>query len=404
MSVADEIDIRSRSFKANAYQHYVRMREEVPVYGLDLPTRERAFLVFRYNDVSSLLRDKRFSKDTRSVPGGARQRMRRFVPKVILPLMENMLSLDDPAHARLKGLVQSVFSPARVEMLIQSTTETSNRLIAEMKKKRQFDLMADYALPLPVTVISELLGVPPVDRARFARWSKILIDNMTSPLRLLLIYPSMRNFMHYLRALVESKRARPGNDLLSALAAENNREKLSDDEFVAMAAILLIAGHETTTNLIGNGTLALLRNRDAREQIKSDPALFPSAIEEFLRFMSPLEMSTERFATEDTEIAGTMIPRGSMVFGVIASANHDERQFENPGRLDLARKPNRHLTFGEGGHYCVGAALARMEGQVAFRGLLEAFPDMTLAVEPDQLEWRGAVILRGLKKLPVRVG
>jgi cytochrome P450 len=315
-----------------------------------------------------------------------------------------MLGLDDPDHARLKKLVQAGFTPRRVELLAGRTEEVADQLLHRVKDQPRFDLIADFALPLPVTVISELLGVPEADQARFARWSQTLLSMPVGSWKMVLSLPDIVRFLRYLRKLVAMKRQRPADDLVSALVAiEADGDKLTEDELLAMISILLSAGHETTTNLIGNGTLALLQHPVAFEQLRAEPALMPTAVEELLRYAGPVGTSTFRFAREDLEIAGTPIAQGDLVLGIIASANRYDRQFADADAINLTRTPNRHLTFGEGGHYCVGAALARMEGAVAFDVLLRRLPRLQLDRPDAVLRWRPGLVLRGLEGLVVRV-
>jgi cytochrome P450 len=396
------IDITDAKFKADPYPFYKSIRESSGVCCAK-PTRlGEPWLVTRYSDVSILLKDNRFTKNPAKALS-PEQLARMRIPKMFAPLMKNMLSQDDPDHARLKKLVQSAFTPKRVQQLIDNTEIISHVLLAKLAGRQTFDLINDYALPLPVIVISELLGVPKADQDRFAHWSRILIRNSTVPWKMILSLPQIILFMRYLRRLVEMKRAEPDDALVSALVGvETDGERLSPDELLAMIAILLTAGHETTTNLIGNGTLALLQHPGELSRLKAKPEIIDSAVEELLRYAGPVETATERFAMQDVEIAGTLIPKGSLVFGVIASANRDPQQFVDPDKLDLGRQPNRHLTFGEGGHYCVGAALARMEGRIAFLDLFERFPGLTLAVPAEKLKWRSGLVLRGIEKLPVR--
>jgi len=217
--------------------------------------------------------------------------------------------------------------------------------------------------------------------------------------------PNAMAFLGYIRKLIKARRANPQDDLVSALVqAEEAGEQLSEDELLAMIFLLLVAGHETTVNLIGNGTLALLEHPDQLERLRNDPALIKPAVEELLRYASPLETATERYARENITIAGDTIPRGAMVFAVIASANRDERQFANPDALDITREPNKHLSFGLGPHYCLGAPLARLEGQIAILTLLRTLPDLRLSVAPHVLRWRPGLVLRGLESLPVAFG
>jgi cytochrome P450 PksS len=263
------------------------------------------------------------------------------------------------------------------------------------------DLIADYALPIPLTVISEMLGIPTQDQLRFHRWSSAIVAATAGP-NLFRVLPAIWRFVRYLRKVIEAKRGRPEDDLISALvAAEEAGDKLRDDELVAMVFLLVVAGHETTVNLIGNGTLALLQFPGELERLRADPRLDATAVEELLRFHSPIEVSTERYAKEPLDVAGTTIPTGSLVYGLIASANHDATQFDDPDRLDVGREKNRHLAFGQGIHYCLGAPLARLEGQIAIRKLLDRVPGLRLRSPESSLRWRPGLNLRGLEQLPV---
>ena len=392
-------DLSDRAFKANPHPVYARWRAETPVVRATLPMGGRSYLAARYDDVSALLKDTRLVKDPANAPTEMAARLRR-IPRRMRPLVRNMLALDDPDHARLKRLVQAAFTPRRTEALAERTRQTAERLLDRLAGRAQFDLIADVALPLPVAVISDLLGVPERDQAKFARWSHSLISLPESPLNAIVAMPQIFAFMGFLEQLAAAKRSAPSDDLVSALVdIEAEGERLDGDELLAMIAILLSAGHETTTNLFGNGVLALLQHPGELDRLRAEPDLVGPAIEELLRFAGPVEMSTPRFAREDLEIAGTHIPRGAQVFGVITSANRDQRRFDDADRLDLARAPNRHLTFGEGGHYCVGAALARMEGRVALPLLLDRFPRLALAEPSSALRWRASPVLRGLKRL-----
>ncbi len=400
----DFVDITSPSFKADPYSVYARLRANSPVCRVKLPMWGEAWLVTRYGDVSALIKDARITKDPLKATVQVGGKPRRAPPKIFTPLTRNMLGMDDPDHARLKRLVQRAFTPRRVDALEARVAKASAQLIDTMAKKHRFDLIADYAMQLPVTVISDLLGVPQQDRARFARGSRAIIRAGSNQLSVLLALPGVLSFLRYLRQLIALKRRDPQDDLVSELVQAESGDILNHDELMAMIAILLSAGHETTTNLIGNGTLALLANPDQKERLRSTPKLIDTAVEELLRFEGPAAMTTPSFALEDIEIAEAVIPKGALVFGVLASANRDELVFANPDALDLARDPNRHLAFGEGGHYCVGSALARLEGRVAFTQLLDRFPDLKLSQPKDKLNWGPNSILRGLEQLPVERG
>jgi cytochrome P450 PksS len=288
-----------------------------------------------------------------------------------------------------------------VEQMRDQIQGLTNELLDAVEPKGAMDLIADFALPLPLNMIGRILGVPAKDNAKFHRWSKTLISGGSNR-NLFILIPTTMAFMRYLRKLIRERRANPKEDLVTALVqAKDGSDQLSEDEILAMIFLLLIAGHETTVNLIGSGTLALLEHPDQLEMLRSEPTLIKPTIEELLRFVCPVEMATERYAREDISIAGTTIPRGELVMAVIGSANRDEKYFDNPHSLDITRQNNKHLAFGHGVHFCLGAPLARLEGQIAISTLVQRMPNLRLAVAPDQLRWRGTFVLRGLEALPV---
>ncbi|MBC8078328.1 MAG: cytochrome P450 [Chloroflexales bacterium] len=402
MAPFENVQIASAAFKANPHPFYARLRAEAPVCRVRLPDKQEAWLVARYDDVLALLKDQRFAKDRRNALTPVQLTKQPWIPPMLAPLTRNMLDLDDPDHGRLRGLVHKAFTPRRIEQMAERIQVLSDELLNKAAAGSSFDLIRDFALPLPVTVIADLLGVPAGDRLKFARWSNTIIKNTASRWNMVLSLPDILAFVRYIRWLVRLRRADPQDDLVSALVqAEEAGDHLNEDELLAMIAILLIAGHETTVNLIGNGTLALLQSPQQREHLRAEPSRIKTAVEELLRYVSPVDMATERYAREDVEIAGATIPRGALVFGLLGSANRDERQFPNPDTLDIARDPNRHLAFGQGGHYCVGAPLARMEGQIAINTLLRRFPELRLAHAPERLRWRRGLVLRGLEALPL---
>jgi cytochrome P450 PksS len=288
-----------------------------------------------------------------------------------------------------------------VERMRPRTQQLADDLLDAAQRKGRVELVADYALPLPTTIIALILGVPAGDRDRFHRWSSTIVS-VASAREGLLAIPHLWLFMRYLRRLIARRRVNPRDDLVTALVqAEEAGDRLSEDELLAMVFLLLIAGHETTVNLIASGTLALLQHPDQRERLSREPTLIKSAVEELLRYTSPVEIATERFAREPVLLAGTTIPRGELVLAVIGSANRDERQFEHPDRLELTREPNRHVAFGQGAHYCLGAPLARLEGQIAIYTLLRRIPGLRLAPAPRPLRWRRGMFVRGLEALPL---
>jgi cytochrome P450 len=400
----DSFDITGPRFKANPYPFYARLRDESPVCPTRLPDGRVAWLVTRYDDVATVLAHPRFAKDRRRVPEQHRSLIERSLEPLLRSLQYNMLFLDPPDHTRLRGLVHKAFTPRLIERLRERMQLLADHLLDDAVRGREFDLVGGYALPIPATVIADLLGVPATDRDRFHRWSSDLVS-ITSGRELLLALPSALLFMRYLRRLFAVRRVQPRDDLTTALVqAEESGDHLSADELLSMVFLLLVAGHETTVNLISGGTLALLEQPDQLQRLRQQPELLQSgsAVEELLRFTSPVQVATERYAREAVELSATVIPRGALVLAMLGSANRDERQFVLPDQLDLGRTPNPHLAFGQSTHYCLGAPLARLEAQIAFSTLVTRL-DLHLSVPPDRLPWRRSLFLRGLDALPLSI-
>lgn len=395
-----QINLISPEFKADPFPFYARLRAEQPVCRVDIalaPGLREAWLVTRYDDVVTVLKDSRFAKNRENAA------KKPWLPKFVKPLERNMLDMDEPDHGRLRALVHKAFTPAMVERLQPRIQQIADQLLDAVEPKRAMDLVRDFALPLPLTVIVELLGIPAQDQDRFHVWSKAALRPPTL-FNTLRAMPSLWAFMNYLRRLFRELRVAPREGLLTALVqVEEAGDRLSEDELLAMAVLLVIAGHETTVNLIATGTLALLEHPEQMERLRGNPALIGPAIEELLRFSNPLETATMRFARQDVTVAGTSVPRGALVLAVLASANRDENQFDHADLLSLARQNNRHVAFGLGTHFCLGAPLARLEGQIAINTLLRRFPKLELAVPVKALRWRATPVLRGLESLPVRV-
>lgn len=397
-----DIDISSATFKANPYPFFARWRAEEPVRRVRLPGRQTAWLITRYEDVAATLKDPRFVKNRKSVQSPEQAAKEPWMPGFFKPIERNMLDLDEPDHTRLRGLVRKAFTPRLVEQMRGRIQGLADELLDRVQGRGHIDLIRDYALAIPTTIIAEMLGVPAEDRHRFQRWSSAVVTSLPSWWHMVTLIPKVWLFLRYIRKLIGVRRSDPRDDLITALVqAEEAGDQLSEDELTAMIFLLLIAGHETTVNLIGNGTLALLRHPDQLAKLRAEPGLIRSAVEELLRYDGPLMTATERFAREDLTIAGVTIPRGEMVFAAIASANRDERLFVNPDTLDISREPNNHLSFGQGAHFCVGAALARMEGQIAIDTLLRRTSELRLAIPADSLRWRRGLVLRGVEGLPV---
>ncbi len=386
--------------RRNPFPIYARLRAEEPVAQLRDPGRNFLFwLVTRYDDCVDILKDPRFGKDTKKLTA-LELEQNRYVDELAM-LGQHLLSADPPDHTRLRSLVSKAFTGQRIEGLRPRIKAIAENLIDQFEGRGEIDFVADFAYLLPVIVIAELLGVPVDDHPRFRVWTTTIMTpppdgNMDG------IRAAGFEFFQYLMSLVEMRRNAPQDDLISALvAAEEGGDKLNAQELIGMIFLLLVAGHETTVNLISNGTLALLDFPQERERLEKDPSLLESAIEEMLRYCGPVETTTTRFALEDVTIRGTNIKRGDVVFASLLSAAHDNERFPDADRFDIGRKPNRHMAFGYGIHFCVGAPLARMEAAVAFEVILRRLPRLRLAVPRDTLEFHSALLLHAVRKLPV---
>jgi cytochrome P450 PksS len=318
------------------------------------------------------------------------------------PLARSMLNMDTPNQTRLRTLVHKAFTPRLIERLRERIQSVCHDLLDAAAPEGRVELVSGYALPLPLTVIADLLGIPPRDRLKFHSWSQSLLVSSASLGAFLRALPGIWLTMRYLRGLFAQRRADPRDDLVTALVqAEEAGDKLSEEELLAMVMLLLIAGYETTVHLIASGTLALLQHPEQRDRLQQNPALAGSAIEELLRYTSPLDIASVRLVREEVAIGKVALPRGELVLPVLGSANHDEAQFPDPETLDLTREPNKHLAFGQGAHFCLGAPLARLEGQIALTTLFRRFPHLRLAESPESLRWRKGLIIRALERLPV---
>ena len=376
------------------YPDYARLRERSPVHRSRLL---KGWVFSRYADVDTVLRDhRRFSSDPRK-----RNLSRRQKATLPPPADYTMLFLDPPDHTRLRGLVNKAFTRRAVNALEPHIRGLVNSMLDEVDPSG-FDLMEAVASPLPVIVIAEMLGVPAEDRPRFRVWSAQrarLLEPTIGAREREVAAEAGEAFNDYFRPIIQARRAAPEDDIVSALAqAEEEGDVLTERELLNMLRLLLIAGNETTTNLIGNGMLALLRNPGELERLRADPGLIPAAVEELLRFDSPVQTDF-RGALEDCEVNGAPLRRGENVFLLIGSANRDPAMFEEPDRLDVGRSETSHISFGRGIHHCLGAPLARLEGRIFFEVLLERFASMRLLAERPP--YRGGVVLRGLESLPV---
>jgi cytochrome P450 len=384
------------------YSLQARLREESPVVLVQMPEGFPAWLVTRYADVRAALADPRLCKDWRKfIPPGSAEAAESAEDMMGV----HMLNLDPPDHERQRRLVTKAFTARRVEGLRPRVTEITAALLDDLDgfDGDPVDLLEVFAFPLPVTVISELLGVPASDREKFRTWSNAAVSSVSEPGE---TRAALTEMVEYFTAQVDARRgaAEMSDDLLSALVqAQDQDDQLTTQELISMVFLLLIAGHETTVNLIASGTLALLLDPAARARLRDDRSLLPAAIEEMLRYTSPVNHATFRFTTEPVTLAGVDIPARQVVIVGLSSANRDGSRFAEPDSFDVARDTGGHLAFGHGIHYCLGAPLARLEAEIAFGALLDRFPDMTLAVPPSELRYRPSTLIRGLKTLPVHL-
>jgi len=382
-------------FVADPYPTYHRLRSEDPVHESPLGF----WVLTRYEDVVATLRDPRFAKEPMIAAVAARLGFDAGAVGI------SMLDRDPPDHTRLRGLASKAFTPRVVERLRPRVQEIVDGLLDRVERAGTMDLIEEFAYPIPVNVICEMLGVPVEDHEQFKGWSLDLARGLDS----IMLGPesdvvkrsgkAREGLSNYIRQLIGERRSAPRGDLLSALiATEEAGDKLSEPELVAMSILLLVAGHETTVNLIGNGMLALLRHPDQLRQLRERPDLIGSAVEELLRYDGPVQR-TARTPSEDVTIGNRTIPGGAIVMPFIGAADRDPAQFRDPDRLDITRTENRHIAFGLGIHFCLGAPLARIEGQIAISTLVKRMPKLALAVERP--EHRQSLTLRGLTALPV---
>lgn len=402
-STAPFMPVFQRDFTHDPYPFYTAIREQSGgIVFARLGTGVDAWIVTSYELGRILLTDSRLSKDSRHAGASWHHAQPQQREGTSEPLFRHLLTMDPPEHTELRALVQPQFTRQRVSALRPRIEAITDELLDAMVDRTEVEFIDDFAFPLPILVICELLGVPTADRERFRRWSRLLVAaehgeeqegiNAADEMRA------------YLAELAERKRAEPDGSLYSELTEQQGAGKLTQDHLVSMAFLLLVAGHETTVNLLGNGMLALLTNPDQLAFLRGDTSLIPNAVEEFLRFEGPLEVATPRFATEGIHIGGADIQPGDTVFVVLAAGNRDPSRFSDPDAVDMSRQATGHLAFGHGIHHCLGAPLARLEAVVAFERVLRRLPSVALAVDFADIEWRAGLIMRGVQHLPMRLG
>ena len=379
-------DPLSQEIRADPYAVYEELRRKDPVHRMRLAD---SWILVNYRDVDMVLRDhRRFGNVGRDFG---------YLPYI------SMLDLDPPEHTRIRGLVAHGFTPRSVAALESRVQQTVDRLLDDLAGRERFDLIRDFAFPLPVIVIAEMLGVPPEDREQFNEWSNVValtVDPLLNPVQVRQVRQTVEEMFAYFEKVAADRREQPRDDLVSALAnAEENGEQLSREDLLINLVLVLAAGNETTRNLIGNGSLALLQNPAELQRLRDNPGLLDSAIDELLRYDSPVQLDG-RIARERLEIGGKRIAAGQRVICLLGAANRDPEVFPNPAVLDIGRSAASHVAFGRGIHYCLGSPLARLEARVAFTALLRRFKSLRLAAEP---RYRNQVTLRGLEELWVEV-
>ncbi|MEU0743236.1 cytochrome P450 [Streptomyces sp. NPDC006134] len=389
---------------ADPHTAAARLRERCPVHPVDFPAgaADHAYIVVGHDAVTRAFGDPRISKTLEKAPAWFRE---QTVSNSSV-LTRNMLLADPPEHTRLRKLVSRAFLPRRMELLRPQVQEITDELIDAFPESGEFDLLEEFALPLPLMVICAFLGVPYEDRDLFTRWGKVLSQDPSQEGEAARERKRVNDeVVEYFTGVLARRRAEPREDLLGDLVRAADEDGMfTDEELVSTAIFLVIAGHKTTANLVGNGVWALLTHPDQLELLRSRPELTDSAIEEFLRYEGSVDRGTLRTAAEDLTLGGQPIPKGSFVHLSVSAANRDPAVFPDPDRFDITRSPNRHLTFGHGPHFCAGAPLARLEGRIAFETLLRRVPRLEPAVPPEKLTWiADSSISRGLERLPVRI-
>jgi pimeloyl-[acyl-carrier protein] synthase len=387
-------------YRLDPYPTYRRLLDQHPVYFA------RALgggcVLTRHADIAAVLSDPRFSVDRPQAQGFKRlDPFRGLSPAFVEMILSTLLMVDPPRHTRLRRLVNRAFTPRMVDSLKPRIQAVVDELLAEVRTQRRMDLIQALAYPLPVVVIAELLGIPSADRERFKHWSDtlaVLLDPLQAAGGLIACQSAFEEMAAYLRDIADARRQTPRDDLISALVAiEDQGDALSGTELVALCGLILGAGHETTTNLIANAVLALLRHPHQRRRLQDDPSLIANAVEEFLRYDSPVQATDRVVLADDVEFDGRRLRRGNVVLCLLGAANRDPARYADPDRLDLTRPDIEHLAFGRGPHFCLGAALARAEAQIAIPALLRAFPELDGDRAPRQ--WKKSIVLRGPTEL-----
>lgn len=394
------IDLQSQKFLADPFSTYARLRREVPVLRTPMPylIGQDVYLLARYRDCVDLTTDHRFRRVVEGTTPFPLPKALQFMST------ESMILKDDPEHLRLRKLVSRAFTPRAIARLTERTEEITSQLLDGFRPGQEIDVLTQYALPIPVTVISEMVGVPEADRARFHDGMHVVMEGIAK-YGLEQAADKMEPVIEFVRELIARRRSDPAEDIMTGLIhASEDGDTLTDDEIVAMVFLLVTAGYETTYTLITMGVATLLAHPDQLDLLKKDPELIASAVEEILRFTGTLGGTKPNYAGEDLTWHGVAIPRGAMVIPLLASANRDPDAFTAPDVFDITRTPNHHIAFSKGAHFCLGASLARMELRVALGRLFARFPETQLAVDPSELRYLPLPFWRRFERLPVVLG
>ncbi len=395
-------DLCATEFKRHPHPNLLQWLNEGPLIESKIPLLGKYKLATTYAACDAVLRDRRrFVMEAANAGRKKRHDFQNYLPPSLRILIQNMIRKDEPDHRRLRSLADQAFRNKNVASMRSGIERVTNQLLDECDPRQTFDLVGQFARELPLLVICELLGLPLKDRKRFSTWVSAL-THASFPWGMLKVLPGIKKLMRYLRQRIEIERDQPTGGLISELvAAESEGDRLSENELLSMVFLLLVAGHETTTHLISLSSIALMQREDLRQTWLDEEQLRPSAVDELLRYLSPVQMSKPRYVAEDTSIEGVVLTQGEMVIACLASANLDPAKFENPLTIDFARSPNPQLGFGSGIHFCLGAQLARLETEVALTGLFERWPDLQLAEEESKLRWSKKIGMRVVSPLPV---
>lgn len=389
-------DLNASSFKANPHPFYDWLRLHDPIPYLTLPSGRKAWMITRYDDAIVVLKDPRIVKDIRKIRPDLQASSSYY-------FQEHLIGLDPPDHTRLRSLIGQAFTPRMIERWREPMEEYAQCLIHQMKQSKGLhDLVEEFAFPFSLLVLTHLLGIPQQDSPSFHRWSQIIVESFGNPEASPSLGEEIQQFAAYLHTLIARRRGQPAEDLLGALIEASDRgDSLSEQELVASLFQLLVAGHETTAHFLSNAVLSLLLHPAQLEWLRNTPHALPGAIEELLRYQGSVFVTSKRWAAEALELGNKHIQKGEAILVSLSAVNHDPTAFSCPETLDVTREKCKHLTFGHGIHYCLGAALARVEAEIALGALLSQFEHLRLAVDPETLRWRPGIFMLGLQHLPI---